>query len=77
MIHLNEVLYRLKPKRGDKPHTVEVFCADGRLIGINNCFCIREYPRRGTRLLRVATSGEIRQIRDFLIYRFDGDEVAM
>lgn len=62
-----------------KPEPVDlvVLTKDGRLLEMNNCIGLKFDKYKGTRRIKMLSSGEIRCIRDILIMYINGMEVML
>lgn len=62
-----------------KPDPVDlvVLTKEGRLLTIENCVGLKFDRYRGTRRIKVLSSGQIRTIRDILIMQINGCEVMI
>lgn len=62
-----------------KPDPVDlvVLTKEGRLLTLENCVGLKFDRYRGTRRIKVLSSGQIRTIRDILIMQINGCEVMI
>ena len=73
-IHISTALDMLM-----KPDPVDlvVLKADGSIMSLQNCIGLKFDKYRGTRRVKMLTSGQIRMIRDCLILSINGMEVFL
>jgi len=63
----------------EKPDPVDLVVVDksGRVIEMNNCIGLKFDRYKGTRRVKMLTSGQIRMIRDILVMKINGCEVML
>jgi len=62
-----------------KPDPVDlvVMTKDGRVLELNNCIGLKFNKYKGTRQIKMLSSGQIRTVRDILILKINGCEVML
>ncbi len=62
-----------------KPDPVDlvVMTKGGRVLELNNCIGLKFDKYKGTRRIKMLSSGQIRTIRDILIMKINGCEVML
>lgn len=60
-----------------EPVDLVVLTKEGRVLELNNCIGLKFYKYKGTRRIKMLTSGEIRTVRDILIMSINGCEVMI
>lgn len=62
-----------------KPDPVDLVVLDktGRILELNNCIGLKFDKYKGTRRVKLLTSGQIRTIRDILVLKINGCEVML
>ncbi len=60
-----------------EPVDLVVLTKEGRVLELNNCIGLKFDKYKGTRRIKMLTSGEIRSIRDILIMSINGCEVMI
>lgn len=71
-LHINTVRKILSEP---DPVSLDVWTAKGEHLHLERCVSLRYDPKTGTRRVKMLASGQIRQIRDMLIFRINGMEV--
>lgn len=73
-IHISTMREMLK--RPD-PVDLIVLAKDGRVLHLNNCVGLKFDLYKGTRRIKILSSGQIRTVRDILILSINGCEVMI
>ena len=60
-----------------EPVDLVVLTKKGRILELNNCIGLKFDKYKGTRRIKMLTSGEIRTVRDILIMSINGCEVMI
>jgi len=60
-----------------EPVDLVVLTKEGRVLELNNCIGLKFDKYKGTRRIKMLTSGEIRSVRDILIMSINGCEVMI
>lgn len=60
-----------------EPVDLVVLTKNGRILELNNCIGLKFDKYKGTRRIKMLTSGEIRTVRDILIMSINGCEVMI
>jgi hypothetical protein len=60
-----------------EPVDLVVLTKEGRVLELNNCIGLKFDKYKGTRRIKMLTSGEIRTVRDILIMSINGCEVMI
>ena len=60
-----------------EPVDLVVLTKKGRILELNNCIGLKFDKYKGTRRIKMLTSGEIRTVRDILIMSINGCEVTI
>ena len=60
-----------------EPVDLVVLTKEGRVLELNHCIGLKFDKYKGTRRIKMLTSGEIRTVRDILIMSINGCEVMI
>lgn len=74
-MHINDVLDALVPSK-ERVVSLDVFTSDGSIMHMKDVVCIKADFKNGTHLMKFVNNPSVkRQIRDYLIFKFNDDEV--
>lgn len=77
-IHLTDMQRALDHSRIDRePVDIDCWATDGRILQYRQWLVTSNSWRQGTHRLHNPRSGEVRQVRDIMIFRFNGYNVYL
>lgn len=74
-MHINDVLNELIPTKANVV-CLDVWTSDGAVMHMKDVVCIKADFKNGTHLMKFVNNPSIKRlIRDYLIFKFNDDEV--